>query len=70
MKVDKPQRYALAVARVRSLIEHDLRANEPEVSAYLIIRAAGLEVRARRGARDVAALFYRLADEFAAEDAP
>lgn len=41
--------------------------DDPTVTAYMIARAALLQVRALRSAEKAAELAYRLADEFAGE---
>ena len=57
--------------RVVDDVEHTIRreapATEPTVTAYMVARAALLEVRAKHGAHRAAELAYKLADEFAGE---
>lgn len=62
-----PTTYAEIVGAVRRLIAHHQIGNDATVSAYMVARAALLEVRACRGADRAAELAYKLADEFAGE---
>ena len=58
--------YAEITQSVDDLISHHVE-NDPTVSAYLIARAALIQVRGMRGSAKAAELGYRLADEFAGE---
>lgn len=53
---------------VAGLIDHHCE-NDPTVVAYMIMRAAALEIRGLRGSGRAAELAYSIADEFAGERA-
>lgn len=52
-----------AVTRQVGDIVHANAENDPTVIAYMVMRAAALIVRARRGQVNAATILYRLADE-------
>jgi hypothetical protein len=59
--------YASISKEVDKLVHRLGNTTEPDVAAYMIMRAAMLNVRARRSPDDTSALAYRLADEFATQ---
>jgi hypothetical protein len=62
--------YASVTRDVSALIARHGNAVEPDVAAYMIMRAAMLSINTRRSAEDVASLAYRLGDEFATSRNP
>ena len=62
----KASSYAEITGSVDGLISHHVE-NDATVTAYLIARAALLQIRGIRGAGRAAEIAYRLADEFASE---
>lgn len=63
---DRASSYTEIVGEVGALIERHVE-NDPTVTAYMVARAALLEVRGIRGAGRAGELAYALADELAGE---
>ena len=61
--------YANITREVQNIVDRYDNQAEPDVAAYMIMRAAMLNVRGRRSAADASALAYRLADEIATSEA-
>jgi len=57
--------YANITREVLHIVDRYDNQAEPDVAAYMVMRAALLSIRGRRSAADTSALAYRLADEFA-----
>lgn len=63
---NRAQSYAEITKAVERLVDHHVE-NDPTVAAYMIARAAILQVRGLRGSEAAAALAYKIADEMVAE---
>lgn len=64
--MNRAESYSEIVREVDELIGRHVE-NDPTVAAYLIARAALIEVRATRGPKNAAELAYKIADELATE---
>ena len=62
--------YSSITKDIDGLIRRYGNQAEPDVVAYMVMRAAMLNVRGRRTDEDVSSLAYRLADEFATGGVP